>query len=43
MPILRGHKLDKYVLGKEPPCMEQIAAFEGEITEDFLQTFSSDQ
>ena len=42
LPILRGHKLDKYVFGAGTSFMDQIADFKGEITEDFLQIFTSD-
>ena len=43
MPILRGHKLDKYVLGVRPSFMDQIADFEGEINKALLKIFTSDQ
>lgn len=43
LPILRGHKLDKFVLKEEPLFMQEIGALEYEIDEEVLSKFSSEQ
>ncbi|XP_060676184.1 uncharacterized protein LOC125424101 isoform X2 [Ziziphus jujuba] len=43
LPILRGHKLDKFVLKDKPPFMQEIGALECEIDEEILNRYSSEQ
>ena len=43
MPILRGHKLNKYVLGNGPEFMKNLQDEVGEITEDTFARYSSDE